>query len=146
MHDTLEVFYRSMLEEQVTVEMLEKALENSNAEIEKQFREHYTKAPLNNGQNLLIFEVARRYVRNFLRSEIDHIKEGNTIKILKIEDRLKVQIPIEDLDFPVFLKGTVDRVDEFNGRMRIIDYKTGKVEQNKVEVVCLLYTSPSPRD
>jgi hypothetical protein len=134
-HDTLEVFYRNMLEEQVTVEKLEKALENSNTEIEKQFREHYTKAPLNNGQNLLIFEVARRYVCNFLRSEIDHLKEGNTIKILKIEDRLKVQIPIEELDFPVFLKGTVDRVDEFNGKMRIIDYKTGKVEQNKVEVV-----------
>lgn len=134
-HDTLETFYRELLGEDVSVEKLENALEKSNAEIEKQFREHYTKAPLNSGQNLLIFEVARRYVRNFLRSEIDLLKQGNSLKILKIEEKLKVQIPIEELDFPVFLKGTVDRVDEFNGRMRIIDYKTGKVEQNKVEVV-----------
>ncbi len=32
------------------------------------------------------------------------------------------------LDYPVFLKGTVDRVDECDGVLRIIDYKTGKVD------------------
>src|SRR5690606_8282156 len=31
--------------------------------------------------------------------------------------------------------GKVDRVDEYNGVTRIIDYKTGKVQQNQVEVV-----------
>ena len=74
-------------------------------------------------------------MRNFLRSEIKSLKAGNTLKILKIEEKLKIQLSIDGLDFPVFLKGTVDRVDEFNGKLRIIDYKTGKVEQNKVEVV-----------
>ena len=33
------------------------------------------------------------------------------------------------------LTGKVDRIDEYNGVTRIIDYKTGKVEQNKVEIV-----------
>ncbi len=134
-HDTLETFYRQWLNEEITVTKLEQALKETNAEIEKQFREHYTKAPLDKGKNLLIFEVARRYVRNFLRSEIKSLKAGNTLKILEIEEKLKIQLSIDGLDFPVFLKGTVDRVDEFNGKLRIIDYKTGKVEQNKVEVV-----------
>ena len=134
-HDTLESFYKEWLDEEVTIPKLEQALKETNAEIEKQFREHYTKAPLDKGKNLLIFEVARRYVRNFLRSEIESLKAGNKLKILKIEEKLKIQISFDNLDFPVFLKGTVDRVDEFNGKLRIIDYKTGKVEQNKVEVV-----------
>ncbi|MHA6279067.1 PD-(D/E)XK nuclease family protein [Salinimicrobium sp. CAU 1759] len=134
-HDTLETFYKEWLQEEVTVEKLEQALKAKNAEIEKQFREHYTKAPLDSGKNLLIFEVARRYVRNFLRSEIEEVKTGNAIRVLKIEEKLKSLLPVDELDFPVYLKGTVDRVDEFNGKMRIIDYKTGRVEQSKVEVV-----------
>ena len=44
-------------------------------------------------------------------------------------------INIPELDFPVTLKGTVDRIDEYNGTIRIIDYKTGKVLQNQIEVV-----------
>lgn len=134
-HDTLETFYKEWLQEEVTAEKLEQALERTDTEIEKQFREHYTKAPLDSGKNLLIFEVARRYVRNFIKSEIKEIRIGNSIKVLKIEEKLKSIFPVEELDFPVYLKGTVDRVDEFNGKMRIIDYKTGRVEQSKVEVV-----------
>lgn len=134
-HDTLETFYGQWLEQEVTVKNLEQALEATNSEIEKQFRKHYTQAPLDSGKNLLIFEVARRYVINFLKTEIKSLKEGNSIKVLKVEDKLKCKFSVEELDFPVFLKGTVDRVDEFNGKLRIIDYKTGKVDQSKVEVV-----------
>ena len=43
-------------------------------------------------------------------------------------------INIPELDFPVSITGKVDRVDEFNGVTRIIDYKTGSVQQNQVEV------------
>src|SRR5690606_22462609 len=51
------------------------------------------------------------------------------------EKEIKIPIQIPELNFPVYLKGTVDRVDNYNGTIRIIDYKTGKVEQNKVEIV-----------
>ncbi|SOC79253.1 PD-(D/E)XK nuclease superfamily protein [Salinimicrobium sediminis] len=134
-HDTLETFYEPWLQSDVTIQMLERAMERTNDEIQKQFRNHYTQAPLDSGKNLLIYEVARRYVVNFLKWEIKNLEEGNDLKILKVEEKLHAQFPVEELDFPVFLKGTVDRVDEFNGKIRIIDYKTGKVEQSKVEVV-----------
>ncbi|NJY61382.1 PD-(D/E)XK nuclease family protein [Salinimicrobium sp. CDJ15-81-2] len=134
-HDTLETFYGQWLQKDVKVEDLEQALEKTNEEIQKQFRKHYTQAPLDSGKNLLIYEVARRYVVNFLKWEIKDLQEGNQLKILKVEEKLHAHFPVEELDFPVFLKGTVDRVDEFNGKFRIIDYKTGKVDQSKVEVV-----------
>ena len=43
-------------------------------------------------------------------------------------------IQIDELNFPIRLRGKVDRVDEYNGITRIIDYKTGKVEQNKIQI------------
>jgi len=37
-----------------------------------------------------------------------------------------------NLPFPVLIKGNVDRIEERNGIIRIIDYKTGKVEKRSV--------------
>jgi RecB family exonuclease len=37
------------------------------------------------------------------------------------------------LPFPVLIKGNVDRIEERNGVIRIIDYKTGKVEKSSVK-------------
>src|SRR5690606_38180288 len=74
------------------------------------------------------------YVSNFLDLEMEAIKAGNEIKILAIEADNEMEINIPELGFPVKLKGKVDRVDEYNGTTRIVDYKTGKVEQNQVEI------------
>ncbi|SDK81412.1 PD-(D/E)XK nuclease superfamily protein [Salinimicrobium catena] len=134
-HDTLEKFYEQWIGSEITEEGLKKAISETPSEISRQFLKHYTSEPLQNGKNLLIYEVAKRYVVNFLKSEIKTLEKGNSIRILQVENKLECSLPIEVLDFPVNLKGTVDRVDEFNGKMRIIDYKTGKVEQNKVEIV-----------
>lgn len=134
-HDTLETFYKDWEGKEIGIEDLQKAITGTSQEIRNQFREHYTSEPLTNGKNLLIFEVAKRYVVNFLKTEIKSLQKGNTIKILQVENKLICPFPIKKLDFQVNLKGTVDRVDQFNGRVRIIDYKTGKVEQNKVEIV-----------
>lgn len=134
-HDTLEGFYGKWIGRELSTEMLEAALKSVPEEIQKQFRKHYTQAPINAGKNLLIFEVAKRYVTNFLKTEIRSVKKGNTIRILQIEEKSGCQLPIPELDFPVKLRGTVDRVDEFNGKLRIIDYKTGRVDQGKVEII-----------
>ena len=36
------------------------------------------------------------------------------------------------LSFPVLIKGNVDRIEQRNGIIRIIDYKTGKVDKANV--------------
>ncbi len=134
-HDTLEKFYKQWEGEELTIENLEKAVDETAKEIHKQFNIHYTSQPIKNGKNLLIFEVAKRYVINFLKSEMSNVEKGNSIKILQVENSLSCRFPMKEVPFPVQLKGMVDRVDVYNGKMRIIDYKTGKVEQSKVEIV-----------
>ncbi|NNF76177.1 MAG: PD-(D/E)XK nuclease family protein, partial [Flavobacteriaceae bacterium] len=37
--------------------------------------------------------------------------------------------------FKINLKGQIDRIDDFNGTTRVIDYKTGQVSSDQVEIV-----------
>lgn len=133
-HQTLETFYKQWLGQQLRIEGLQDAIKRTPAEVALQFEKEYSKEPLTRGKNLLIFEVAKRYVLNFLRMEIKELKEGNKVEILQIESNLKTQLAIPQLPFPVFIHGNVDRVDTSNGLLRIIDYKTGKVQQGQVEI------------
>jgi ATP-dependent helicase/nuclease subunit B len=75
-----------------------------------------------------IFEVAKRFVSNFLVKEKDLLKDNiNKLKIIATEQQLETEINIDGFDFRFKIHGNVDRIDELNGVLRIIDYKTGKV-------------------
>lgn len=134
-HDTLEAFYKPHEGGYLTSEILHAMKNRIDQEVTKQFEKTFKGGTYTRGKNLLIFEIAKRYIENFINFELLELGSGNKIKIIQIERKLDVDIPIEGLRFPVKIGGTVDRVDEFNGRLRIIDYKTGKVEQGHVEIV-----------
>ncbi|MGJ5641623.1 PD-(D/E)XK nuclease family protein [Formosa sp. S-31] len=135
-HNTLEDFYKP-LEGQFLTESHIKTMETNIPErVAHHFKSEYKKGDFSSGKNLIIFEIAKRYVSNFLKSELKVLSSGNEIKIIAIESEFKqIPIAIPGLAFPVTIGGKVDRVDECNGITRIIDYKTGKVEQNNVELV-----------
>tara|TARA_R110002050_G_scaffold92054_2_gene192838 strand:- start:1216 stop:3975 length:2760 start_codon:yes stop_codon:yes gene_type:complete len=134
-HNSLEDFYKPLEGSILTIEHLKTFKSQTKDMVTKHFEILYNKGGFSSGKNLIIFEIAQRYISNFLNQEIESIKRGNEIKILSIEADEAIEIKIEGLDFPIKLKGKVDRVDSFNGTTRVIDYKSGKVEQNKVEIV-----------
>ena len=134
-HNTLEDFYKPLMGSYLSVETIKKLKTDISKTVTNHFSQIYKEGDINTGKNLIIFEIAKRYISNFLDQEIESLKAGNTIKIIDIEANNGILIDIPELDFPVKLTGKVDRVDEFNGITRIIDYKTGHVEQNKVEIV-----------
>jgi len=134
-HNTLEDFYKPLEGKLLTEDAIAEMKKNIDITVIKHFTDLYKEGDMTRGKNLIVFEIAKRYVSNFLNLEIEDLKQGNTIKIVSIEANNRVEIDIPELDFPVFITGKVDRVDEYNGVIRIIDYKSGKVEQNKVEIV-----------
>lgn len=134
-HNTLEDFYKPLIGQTLTVDLIKQLKLKISDKVTYHFQNEYKEGDINTGKNLIIFEIAKRYVSNFLDYELKSINAGDIIKIIAIEADNTVSVDIPELDFPVILKGKVDRVDECNGITRIIDYKTGSVQQNQVEIV-----------
>tara|TARA_R110000868_G_scaffold140233_3_gene355598 strand:+ start:6875 stop:9634 length:2760 start_codon:yes stop_codon:yes gene_type:complete len=134
-HNTLEDFYKPLQGQFLTVDSVKNLKSKIKEKVTFHFKNEFKEGDITKGKNLIIYEIAKRYVSNFLNLEIKDLKAGNAIKIIAVEAENKVLIDIPELDFPVKLTGKVDRVDEYNGVTRIIDYKTGRVDLNKVEIV-----------
>ncbi|GAA3518633.1 PD-(D/E)XK nuclease family protein [Aquimarina addita] len=134
-HNTLENFYKPLENKFLTIEDISKMIVDIDVEIKSQFKKEYSQLDIRQGKNLLIYEVAKRYIYNFLKAEEQILKKGAALKIIAIESNLKTKIEVPELNFPVYIKGKVDRIDELDGHIRIIDYKTGKV--NKGDVILM---------
>lgn len=134
-HNTLEAFYKPLEGKILTVDIIKTLKQKITETVTLHFKAEYKAGDITKGKNLIIYEIAKRYVSNFLDIELKLLQAGNTIKILAIEAENRVPIHIPEINFNVNLTGKVDRVDEFNGITRIIDYKTGSVQQSQVDVI-----------
>nr|WP_321221425.1 PD-(D/E)XK nuclease family protein [uncultured Psychroserpens sp.] len=134
-HNTLEDFYKPLVGQILTLNHIKDMRSNISSKVSFHFKEEFKEGDITNGKNLIIFEISKRYISNFLNIEVDDINKGNIIKIIAIETENRIPIYIESISKTVNLTGKVDRVDEYNGVTRIIDYKTGRVEAGKVNIV-----------
>ena len=134
-HNTLEKLYKPLEGQMLNLNHLENFKINFEGILKKEFQECYGSNTIDSGKNLLIAEVAKRYIINFLKIEKQRLDLGEQIKIRLIEADLKRQLDIPELDHPVFIKGKIDRFEDANSKPRIIDYKTGKVEKKNLAVI-----------
>ena len=131
-HETLKALYYPFIGEFVSESDISNCFKLLDNEVLKQFKLVYKEGEIKKGRNLLAFEVAKRNVSNFLKLELDSIQNGETIQIIALEKTFERELTHPSLPFPVLIKGNVDRIELRNGKIRIIDYKTGKVEKTNV--------------
>jgi CRISPR/Cas system-associated exonuclease Cas4 (RecB family) len=107
--------------------------------LENEFLNHFNKdkAAFSSGKNLLSFQMANELTKRFLESEREFLlkqTEPVFIEYLEVELIEPIELEINGSKKSFKLKGLIDRVDSIGGKIRIVDYKSGKVKDEDVFV------------
>ena len=129
-HDMLEYYYKSIRGELITGEFLEKLKAGYKTKLRDFFANTFKQGDIDHGFNRLLFEVAVRFVEYFINREEEMLRAGHKCRIIALEQELEREllVNLNDKSLNVKLKGKADRIDRLDAVLRVIDYKTGKVE------------------
>ncbi len=133
-HNSLEDLLKPYEGNFLNVEMLKSAKKEVEISVKRHFTSFYDESSIQFGKNSIAYQVLIRNLNNYLDSEIEQLKTKD-IKLLGIEKKLEVELKIPGIPYPVKLKGKLDRLDECNGVLRIIDYKTGRVQAGDMNII-----------
>ena len=136
-HYTLEELYKPFEGQFLKSGELKKLIPKVDEVIMRFYRRTYKNGDITRGKNLISFEIAKRYINNFITQEINNLDKGHKIKIYAVEKQVETILNHSSIRIPVRLKGSVDRIDSFDGVLRIIDYKTSKVSQSDLNLINL---------
>ncbi len=114
-HAVLEEYFKKWLGKEFVIEDIEKEKQEIFALVEKHFGDITS-------NELFIQQEQIKYALSLLLEK--HKEQLIGIKILGLEKSLRHSIKI-DGERKVWIKGKIDRVHEQNGKIHIIDYKTG---------------------
>ncbi len=91
---------------------------------------------LDKGKNYLIREILNHMIFNFLQREKKELDQspGFSTQILGLEQKLEWELKLEEGTI-VKLIGLVDRIDQREQKIRIIDYKTGVVYPKELSLI-----------
>ena len=133
-HDTLEELYQPYINKTLNQDSIKAMQLIADELVKKYFIKKYKNGDITKGKNKLVFEVSKKLVDRFLLKELDEVKSGKQIKIIALEQKLSASIKMDTVDDPIILHGIIDRVDQFDGVLRILDYKTGVVSSSQLRM------------
>jgi hypothetical protein len=141
-HSALETLYKPFIGKEITPDDLRRLRKDEpkiRETLQLAFKEHFSELSLRDdeindlqGKNILVYQVLFRYITRFLENEI----QASPFHLLGLEEKVKHPFSLKDGKV-VYLGGTLDRLDNYQGRYRVIDYKTGSGNNSFAEVAHL---------
>lgn len=143
-HNTLEILYQPFARnknenaQNITSFDVERMLKEYPLILHQEFMKHFNQqeAAFMKGKNLLSYKMAMELTERFLKSEISFLSQQTEpvfIEALEQEFETTFEVEVYGDMKKVRLRGIIDRVDSIGSQMRIVDYKTGKVDKKDVE-------------
>ena len=145
MHDVLESLYKPHINKVLTKEDIDGILIKLADQIKVSLIKEYKIGAIDKGKNVLIYSAIQNMLARFLKNERDQILSGNKIKILSLEAEYKSKLYVEGLNQNIILKGKIDRVDTYNGMTRIIDYKSGNMQNYDLHLNDMVQIKEKPK-
>jgi RecB family exonuclease len=121
--------------------VIDRLLKNIDVAVDQAINEEYISPDQLEGKNILFRNVIRELVRKILLSEKTHLP----LNILQLEKDVSMLFNNKRGEI-VKLFGIIDRVDEKDGLIRIIDYKTGRVEKKKPAELSDYFSEPKYKE
>lgn len=141
LHGSLETLYAPFIGKTISTEQLGTQKSKIQLAVETNFLRSFSKSEAFFGKNLLQQHVLRVYVEKLMDYDsalIDFLQRGqDQLKILALEKELSasVRVRIAGKETEIFIKGKADRIDSYNGIVRVIDYKSSVQSGDKFEFV-----------
>ncbi len=127
-HETVETIYQPFINKEVLPEDIDLILKDKNriskalySSFNTYFNHELTEDDFKDiqGKNVLVFDIILKYVYQFLKVEKQHAP----FFLTGLEKEVDAVLQVEDKK--IHLGGTIDRLDEKERVVRVIDYKTG---------------------
>jgi len=137
-HKAMEQIYADFVEKEVTKDQIQNRLNQLGLVEETVFMAFKEISKFNgtidelNGRNRLLLERVNWMVRNTLSADLDR----TPYRLVAIEEEVKTLVPIEvnGKTINVRLGGQIDRLELRNGKLTIVDFKTGKHDSSKTKI------------
>ncbi|HNP18827.1 MAG TPA: PD-(D/E)XK nuclease family protein [Fulvivirga sp.] len=140
LHNSMEILYKAFIKKEKRDIVHQQDIfwikEGVNGALNEAFKEHYNvkgkKKFKLEGRSLIAADVLRKFMLKIL----DHDASYAPFKIIGLEagfrDGYSIEYPITvgERDIKIRMHGIIDRIDLKEGKVRVIDYKTGRDKKN----------------
>lgn len=151
LHQVLELLYEPYTEKivenelqrrarQITVDVVDDLLKRAPLLIDEAFYEHFSKdkSLWQTGTNHITYVMAKEIIQKVLLKEKQTLKDNpqSSLFIQSLEKDIEhiTTFSIDGKEKTVRFHGIIDRIDQIDGKSRVIDYKSGALDLEKVTV------------
>lgn len=128
-HEVLEKLFIPIKGKQLLAVDISDLQSRVDMEMQLALLKEYNQGQVEWGRNKLLLEVIRKFIDDFLLTEIKLLKaQPEALQIIGLEQVLTLELEIPGREQLISIFGKIDRIDRLAGITRIIDYKTGSVQ------------------
>ncbi|ACY40104.1 hypothetical protein BLBBGE_071 [Blattabacterium sp. (Blattella germanica) str. Bge] len=128
-HQILKILYSPIKESFITINRIHEMKRISESIVKKVL---LGKEKIIEGKYMLFYFIVKTYIDNLISWDEKCIQNGHKIFVKKIECKVSTILNIGSKQ--VNLHGIIDRIDEYDGIPRILDYKIGSYKKKEMNV------------